>query len=304
MKPMILEMARHTHAPLHPWFDERLDSLIEQGWFVGENDLLAYKDRIIADLVAYREDNGLETVVIGMSGGVDSALTASLFKQAGWRVVGMTLPIDQDPAETARGIAACEALGIEHEHCDLSALYKSVSQGLQAPRLLEETLPARIRRGNIRARLRMITLYDRAHAYGGLVASTDNFSELSAGFWTLHGDVGDVSPIQALLKSWEVPMLARLVGVPEETWRAKPTDGLGIDDGDEAQLGATYLEWDITVLSMMLGEPRPEEAVPAAIWDTVKKRVKASWFKRAGPIMMEPAPQDRFGLLAALDKKD
>jgi NAD+ synthetase len=97
----------------------------------------------------------------------------------------------------------------------------------------------------------MVTLYDQAHRWGGVVASTDNFSELGAGFWTLHGDVGDLAPVQALLKSWEVPWMAREYGVPERTWRALPTDGLGIGAGDEAQIGATYLEWDIVVFAVI-----------------------------------------------------
>ena len=60
----------------------------------------------------------------------------------------------------------------------------------------------------------MATLYNMAASHGGLVAGTDNYSELTAGFWTLHGDVGDISPIQSLLKSWEVPYLAKSLGVP------------------------------------------------------------------------------------------
>lgn len=63
------------------------------------------------------------------------------------------------------------------------------------------------------------------------MGSTDNLIELGAGFRTLHGDVGDLSPIQSLLKSWEEPFLARLNDVPESTVRAQLTDGLGIDRG-------------------------------------------------------------------------
>jgi hypothetical protein len=118
---------------------------------------------------------------------------------------------------------------------------------------VEDTKAIRVRKGNIRARLRMITLYNLAQLHGGFVASTDNLSELGAGFWTLHGDVGDYSPIQSLLKSWEVPYLAQLNGVPESTVRAKPTDGLGIDSGDEAQLGASYLEWDLMTYALHQG---------------------------------------------------
>lgn len=197
-----------------------------------------------------------------MSGGVDSALTAAIFKHAGYRVVGVTMPIHQDAAETARGVEACSALGIEHRHMDLSYLYDVT---LEAEAKLDPELQSsepdkavRVRRGNVRARLRMVTLYNLASKLGGMVASTDNLSELSAGFWTLHGDVGDFSPIQALLKSWEVPYLARLNGVPESTVQATPTDGLGIDAGDEAQLGCSYLEWDLMIFGLARDLPIPE----------------------------------------------
>ena len=143
-----------------------------------------------------------------MSGGIDSALTASLFKEAGWNVTGLTLPIHQNPEETQRGIDACEALGITHKQVDLSDAYDNLISHLhEMPHPNGgDTKAEKVRRGNIRARLRMITLYNEAAKQQGIVGSTDNFSELSAGFWTLHGDVGDVAPIQSLSKSWEVPM--------------------------------------------------------------------------------------------------
>ena len=250
----ILALSRQTAAGgLNPWFDGRLKAQIDAGLFLGEDQLRKVQDRIIRQLADYRDQAGVGTAVLGMSGGVDSALTAALFKRAGWRVIGFTLPIRQDPVETERGVEACEALGLEHLHLDLSPEYEAMVAALSR---VDETLPgsdtnaARTRRGNLRARLRMITLYDQAHRFGGIVASTDNFSELSAGFWTLHGDVGDLAPVQGLIKSWEVPWLARETGVPEKTWRAKPTDGLGIGGGDEAQIGATYLEWDIMIFAI------------------------------------------------------
>ena len=63
----------------------------------------------------------------------------------------------------------------------------------------------------------------------------------------------DLSPIQGLYKSWEVPTMARMAGVPESVYTAKPTDGLGIDAGDEAQFGCSYLEWDIMLMCQLEG---------------------------------------------------
>jgi nicotinamide-nucleotide amidase len=176
----------------------------------------------------------------------------------------------------------------------------------------------RTRRGNIRARLRMVTLYDQAHRWGGLVASTDNFSELGAGFWTLHGDVGDLAPVQTLLKSWEVPWMARAHGVPERTWRAKPTDGLGIGAGDEAQIGASYLQWDIVVFAIVAAlrddpDLRPADLaaalgtggdrLAAGVAEVVLDRLRRTWFKRVNPVVLEHPRADRLGALDRIDDR-
>jgi NAD+ synthetase len=322
LKDEILFLSRQeARGPLSPWFDSRLDAQIEAGVFLPEADLVRVADRLTAELAAYREETDVETAVLGMSGGVDSALTAALLKRAGWRVIGFTLPIEQDPEETDRGVEACAALGLDHVHLDLTEQYRAMAAGLAAidPDLERtEAERIRIRRGNIRARLRMVTLYDQAHRFGGIVASTDNFSELAAGFWTLHGDVGDLAPVQSLLKSWEVPWLARHCGVPERTWRAKPTDGLGISDGDEAQIGASYLEFDILVAAMIeiiaarpgLDEAAMEEALAlgndAHAREAMRAalgRLRTTWFKRVNPIQFDHPVAERFAALAALDAR-
>lgn len=340
LKNSILDLSRQNNiGALTPWFDGELDRQMryplavtgKTPHFADEATLQKLADDLTARLVAYREQTGVSTVVLGMSGGVDSALTAALFKRANWRVIGVTMPINQNPAETDRGVEACNALGLEHKHIDLSALYNATlaAYGDLDPMLKgtpEATtadmldIRVKIRRGNVRARLRMITLYNLASAEGGLVASTDNFSELAAGFWTLHGDVGDLSPIQSLLKSWEVPYLSKYVGVPESTWRATPTDGLGISNGDEAQLGASYLEWDIMVNAIgdklgsaelrrgdlnvdhlraaldFNGDARAEQ-----VFVSVTKRMGGSWFKRMNPVNLQNKFHDRYSVLSEID---
>ena len=116
----ILALSRQTASGgLTPWFDRRLKEQIDQGLFATEAQLIEVQQKIIDQLAAYRQQGAVGTAVLGMSGGVDSALTAALYKAAGWRVVGFTLPIHQNPVETERGVEACEALGIEHLHLDL-----------------------------------------------------------------------------------------------------------------------------------------------------------------------------------------
>jgi nicotinamide-nucleotide amidase len=165
----------------------------------------------------------------------------------------------------------------------------------------------------------MTTLYNMAAAHAGLVASTDNYSELGAGFWTLHGDVGDISPIQALLKSWEVPYLAKTLGVPKSTWAATPTDGLATGGTDEQQIGASYLEWDIMVAAIQaaidrhgpslthanladsLEVPLESDERATLVFRNVTKRLGTTWYKRINPVQFEHPLVPRLSVLANLD---
>ena len=109
-----------------------------------------------------------------------------------------------------------------------------------------ESFPASILDGNLKARLRMITLYDLARKTNGLVLSTDNLSEFQMGFWTICGDVGDYAPLQNIGKGFELPAIARQLDIRNDIIVQAPSDGLMItdDDTDEAQLGANYKEVD------------------------------------------------------------
>jgi nicotinamide-nucleotide amidase len=320
----ILELSRQNQqGGLSPWFIRRLESQINAGIFLVEEKVDDVGDTLIQLLADYREQAQVSTAVLGMSGGVDSALTAVLFKHAGWRVVGFTLPIDQNPEETTRGIEACEALELEHYNIDLTDLYhatlKSLAPTDPALQSDEASRSPRLRRGNIKARLRMATLYNMAAAHAGLVASTDNYSELGAGFWTLHGDVGDISPIQALLKSWEVPYLAKTLGVPKSTWAATPTDGLATGGTDEQQIGASYLEWDIMVAAIQAATDRhglnlthanladslevalESDERATVVFRNVTKRLGSTWYKRINPVQFEHPLVPRLSVLANLD---
>ena len=303
--------------PLNSWFDQALDKLIYKNIYVEEDTLKVFRERLVKGLQDYREKYKIENVALGMSGGVDSALTAALFKQAGWNVLGVTMPIHQNPEETARGIEAVKALGIEHKHLDLTEDFDRLYNSFLAkdPSLNQSPL----RSGNLRVRLRMMTIYNEASRIGGLVGSTDNFSELAAGFWTLHGDVGDVAPIQSLNKSWEVPKLAEMCGVPDSTVFARPTDGLGISNGDEDQFGFSYLEFDIVLLSLVSAVTRHNFQEMSQLFSTLEidtsdqetvdrvtkilNRIKSSTFKRANPYnLAHPIDTGRYQGLANLDK--
>lgn len=323
----ILEISRQAQVgPLSPWFQNQLDQGIHIGHYADEETLLQDQQAIVQWLKDYKEQTGAATAAMGISGGVDSALTAALLKMAGWRVIGFALPIHQDPTETERGREAAEALQLdEFRVVDLSKAYDTLVENfgevvdptLSQP-ALKDDVGVKIRKGNLRARTRMQALYTVAHANNGLVASTDNLSELQAGFWSLHGDVGDISPIQSFNKGWEIPMLSKLSGVPEATWRAKPTDGLGIDAGDEAQLGCTYLEWDLMFQAiegvrllistypgskdfLIKGLRMEEDERAQQVFEAVYNRARRTWFKRMNPVNFE---HPRLGTLQSLARTD
>ena len=316
LKNVILEYNRKPN--LSPAFDKLLDSYIKDGKYMSIERLQVLRNDIVQHLVNYANKYKISNVCVGISGGIDSALTASLFRDAGYHVIGVTMPINQIEDETDRGIETCHALGIDHRHIDLTEAYEQVltQQFKLDAGLISSDYSSKIRKGNIRARLRMITLYNLAGASQGFVASTDNFSELAAGFWTLHGDVGDVSPIQSLSKSWEVPALAELQGVPDSVVFAVPTDGLGISSSDEAQFGFSYLEFDLALFKLLENVDGVEfenvisdiagfkDAKDKLIVEDVADRIRGTTYKRFNPYNLKHTfEKDRYDLLEKLDNQ-
>ncbi len=297
------DIFRYNRNPkLSPWFKEQLEKLISYGIY--HNDIQGLQTSIVTDLIEYKTKYNVENVFVGISGGIDSAVTALLFKQAGYNVTGVILPIHQHNGELDRSKEFCTEQLDNYIERDLSNLFDQTVIELIDSVVHDGIEEDKIRQGNIRCRLRMITLYDIASKNNGLVAGTDNFSELALGFWTLHGDVGDVSPIQALTKSWEVPALAEHLGVPQSIVEAVPTDGLGIANGDEDQLGFSYLEFDTALFSILRGDVNTDELTDEdrAIVEAVADRVRSTTYKRTNPFNLDhPVDTQRYDVLTKLD---
>ncbi|MDC1040393.1 NAD(+) synthase [bacterium] len=307
----ILKLTPGDGEAIDEWYIDKLAYQIDKGIYPKRATLGNIVEKIVAGLKDYKHKHGIENIVVGQSGGIDSALTAALFKQAGWITHGVTMPIHQIEEETNRGIENIDALQLEKHHYDLSEQFDGMLNFLGTT---GNTYKGQQRQGNIRARLRMITLYNLAHKLNGCVASTDNFSELAAGFWTLHGDVGDIAPIQSLTKSWEVPALADMLDIPKNTITALPTDGLGISTSDADQLGMNYLEFDILLFELLslpeINEDNLRKHINTIEDDEIRdkawlvaNRVKGTAFKRANPFnLVHPVFSDRFAILDKLDR--
>jgi NAD+ synthase len=205
--------------------------------------------QIVNWLKTYAEDAKVNGFVVGISGGVDSAVTSTLCAQTGMKVLCVEMPIHQHESHVNRGREHIKQLkerypNVTESLTDLTSVFESFKN--EVPADFEES-KLNITLANTRARLRMTTLYYFAGVHGLLVAGTGNkVEDFGVGFYTKYGDGGvDLSPIADLMKS-EVFMLGAYLKVPYSILNAAPSDGLfGDEKTDEAQLGATYdeLEW-------------------------------------------------------------
>ena len=232
----------------------------------------------------YRITAQAKGFVIGISGGIDSAVTSTLCALTGAPTICLTMPIRQTKAEFDRANEHMHQLkqrfaNVRTQTIDLTASFEALENALP---LHSDTHPLAM--ANTRSRLRMTTLYAVAQANGCLVAGTGNkVEDFGVGFYTKYGDGGvDISPIADLMKT-EVFALAKELEVVASIQNAAPTDGLW-EDGrtDEDQIGATYpeLEWAMRFNGDIRStSPRQQEVL--AIYER---------FHRANLHKMQPIP--------------
>ncbi len=208
----------------------------------------AVSQYIVEWLIQRLESSKAQGFVVGVSGGIDSAVTSTLCAKTGFPVIVLNMPIHQEPTQHNRAIEQSEWLmnsfdNVQATTIDLTDSFEEIKKiEFEQVGKLDDLSYV-----NMASRLRMLTLYMISNSNNYLVAGTGNkVEDYGIGFFTKYGDGGvDISPIADLLKS-QVYNIASYFGIPNSIQKATPTDGLWEDNRtDEDQIGASYdeLEW-------------------------------------------------------------
>ena len=247
-----------------------------------------FVQNIRAHIQNYIQNHKLQSLVLGISGGIDSALCAVLLKPicefCNIPLIGRSITIETNkPDEIERSVKVGENFCHNFEHLDITNTYFENRKNLIG---LNDSMLSKLRQGNLKARMRMMLLYDLAQLHRGIVIATDNFTEYLTGFWTLHGDVGDYAPLLNLWKTEVYALAKHLLSECNAKQKqalqlcidAVPVDGLGISSCDCEQLGVNdYFEADQLFVRYFQGETALEE-------HPLIKRYQQSNYKRNNPI--------------------
>ncbi len=215
--------------------------------------------------------SGAGGAVVGMSGGIDSAVAGALLARSlgAGRVVAVRMPCHSLPQDALHAKLVADAIGVRLLDADLTRPYDAYME------MMASVLPlSALAAANVKPRLRMITVYAVAQTLGYLVCGTGNKDELTVGYFTKYGDGGcDFLPLGDLTKG-EVRAMARLLGIPAPVVEKPPSAGLWEGQTDEREMGLTYDELDAYVSGGPLGEASRRE---------IERRERASAHKRATP---------------------
>ena len=242
-------------------------------------------DVIVGFIRAQMEQTGFERIVLGLSGGVDSATVAFLCARAvgpdNLLAVRMPYRTSSDASETD-ALRVVEALGCRTERVEITPMVEPMLALIDA-----DGAAANVRRGNVMARQRMIVLYDRSAAFDALVSGTSNKTEALLGYGTLHGDMAAAfAPIGDLYKT-QLRGVARHLGVPEEVVAKPPSADLWPGQTDEGELGRSYDLLDRTLFALVDRRWTIDRCVSAGLdrdlVEWVARRVAQMEFKRQLP---------------------
>lgn len=248
-------------------------------------DYQAIKEKITSFIDRKMQEAGASGAVIGLSGGIDSGLTAYLTVEAlgADKVLGLLLPEKGITSEKDidDALEVVRLLGIEHKTIDISEVLNSFSSAI--PGFDKNNLLAC---GNLKARTRMCLLYYHANIMRRMVVGTGNKTELMLGYFTKYGDGGvDIEPVGGLYKT-QVRALSRYMGVPDRIIEKTPTAGLWPGQTDEGELGVTYDEAD-KILMMLVDEKKDISVIkkkfPAPLVDRLAALMKANFHKKLAP---------------------
>ena len=229
-------------------------------------------DQIVEWLKEQLSLSGTQGFVLGLSGGLDSAVCAALIRKATENCLGLILPIESDATDLDDAANLAGLLHIKTQYIDLTAVYNN----------LMKMLPGgdRVALGNIKARLRMVVLYYHANLHNYLVCGTGNKTEISLGYFTKYGDGAcDILPIGDLYKG-EVRELARELNIPENIIKKIPSAGLWSGQTDENEIGFSYEQMD-NALRKIEGDHVDDEAtrkLSEVVTKTAHKREKPKIF--------------------------
>ena len=227
---------------------------------------------------------GITRAVVGLSGGIDSALSCYLAAEAlgAQRVLAIRMPYRTSSADSlSHAQWVIDALGVPSDTADITPMVEPLFERFP------DITP--LRRGNAMARARMIVLYDQSAAWNGLVVGTSNKTELLLGYGTLFGDMASaVNPLGDLYKT-QIRQLAAEVGVPQPIIDKPPSADLWTGQTDEGELGLTYEQVDRLLYLLVDERYSLDEAVEAgfdrAYVERVWKLVRVSSFKRRLPLI-------------------
>lgn len=244
-------------------------------------------EKVIDDIVAWLQEQvkaaSVNGLMVGISGGLDSAVVAHLIKRAfPSNSLGVILPLKSNPDSTKDAQKVLETSNIKGMTVDLAKTHDVMFSQIQQLLKQDNTLKVenqQLADANLRARLRMSTLYTLATNYNYLVTGTDNASEWYTGYFTKYGDGGvDILPIVDFTKE-EVREMADFLGVPETVIHKKPSADLWEGQTDEEEMGITYDKID----AYLNGEKVSETDSAVIRWmheRTEHKRKTATHFKR------------------------